>query len=143
MTHYATLTLTALAPLLLLALIALLAVPFFIAGAGRGWRGFRAAMDRCGFRHYATMIMLFHTSICVKLFSHFNCQGPYEDETGKHRRHLATDYSIKCDDDDYLAYSVFATGMLFVYVFVLPLGALLSLKSNRPAGRATSPRELA
>ena len=91
MTHYTTLALTALAPLLLLALIALLAVPVFMAGPGRGWRGFREAMDHCGFHSYATMIMLFHTSICVKLFSHFNCQGPYEDETGKERRHLATD----------------------------------------------------
>ena len=143
MTHYATLTLTALAPLMLLELIALLAIPLFIAGTYEGWRGLRAAMDRCGFRYYATIVMLFHTSICVKLFSHFNCHGPYEDETGKERRHLATDYSIKCDDDDYSAYSGFVTVMLFVYVLVLPLGALLWLKSNRPAGRVTSPRELA
>ena len=126
-----------LAPLLLLGLMALLAVPLFVAGSDRGWRGWRAAMDRCGFRHYATTIMLFHTSICVKTFSHFDCEGPYEDSNGKERYHLATDYTISCDDSEHRWFSYYAGTMLVFYVFLLPAGVLLFMGFNR-RGPATS-----
>ena len=125
--------LTTLFPLLLGAAMALAAVPVYLNARDRGWR---AALDRCGLRYYATLLLLSHTSIAVKILEHFRCEGPFEDADGRSHRHLATDYSIKCDSDEYRWFSVYAGGALCFYVLVLPLGVLAWLKSNRPADHA-------
>jgi len=133
--------LTSLFPLIAAALINLVAVPVYFYRTERGWAAWRAALDRRGMRYFATGMLLCHTYISVTLFSHFNCVGPFEDDAGRPRRHLATDYAITCDSSEYVLFSYYAGLMLAFYVALLPAGVLLWLKANRSG--QLSPRELA
>ena len=73
-THYAAVALTTLCPLIVAVLINLAAVPLYFYRADRGWAAWWSAVDRCGMRYFATALLLFYTSICVKAFEHFNCR---------------------------------------------------------------------
>ena len=75
MTHYTAIVLTTLFPLLIACALALVAVPVYVRGAGRGRAAWWVAMNRCGLGYFATFMLLFHMSICVQTFQHFNCHG--------------------------------------------------------------------
>ena len=69
--------------------------------AAKDWRGALRESFYSGCHNYIVLALMVHTTVCVSIFDHFNCKGPYHVGSGRTKRVLAQDFETSCESPAY------------------------------------------